>query len=105
MPSLYLVTGLAYSVIFTLAIVAFTGVERIEQFECNWKMDADKVEIDLSPVGGFGWSPVSSVELNEHVRKDRPPKVSVELPITRDFGRVRSRGIIKRVDGIAVREP
>jgi hypothetical protein len=104
-PSLYFVVGLVYSVIFTWMVTTFTGVDRVEQYECNWKMDAEKVEIDLSPAGGFDWSPVSSGELTEHLRKDRPPKLLVEVPITRDFGRVRSRGMIKRVDGIPVREP
>ncbi len=100
----YAVTGFAYSVLFVWAVLAFTGVKRLEQYECSWRMRPGQVEIDLSPVGGFGWSPVSSDALLEHLRQDQPATVHVEVPITRDFGRVRARGVIKRVNGIPVRE-
>jgi uncharacterized protein (DUF58 family) len=104
LPTLYLMIGLGYSAVFAGAAATFTGVTRVEQYDCNWRMDADVVEIDLSPAGGFGWARVASGELTAHLRKDRPAKVYVDVPITRDFGRVRARGMIKLVDGVRVRE-
>jgi hypothetical protein len=101
----YLVIGLVYSITFTWTVYTFTGVEHLEQYACAWnEADAGVVEIDLSPFGGFGRAGVASEELTEHLRKDQPPKVQVTLPIVRDFGRVRARGIIERVDSIRVRE-
>src|SRR5262245_38811618 len=58
--SIYVVTGLVYSILFVWAVATFTGVERLEGYDCRWRMQAGRVEIDLSPAGGFGWSPVSS---------------------------------------------
>ena len=104
-PALYLVTALGYSVAFVGAVVAVTGVERVERYECNWRVGAEGVEVDLSPVGGFGWSGIDSAELAHHLQKDQPPKVSVQVEIIRDFGSVRARGRILRVDGIPVHEP
>jgi hypothetical protein len=101
----YLVVGLSYSVVFVWLVSSYTGVERVERYECEWKVDAKGVEIDLSPVGGFGWSRVASTELADHLRKDQPPMVEVDVPIIRDFGSVRARGLIQRVDDIPVREP
>jgi hypothetical protein len=103
-PGVYAVTGSAYSILFVWAVFTFTGVEKLEEYECSWRMQSGQVEIDLRPVGGFGWSPVSSEALLEHLRKDQPATVHVEVPIIRDFGSVRARGAIKRVDGIPVRE-
>ena len=102
-PVLYLVTALGYSVAFAGTVFAFTGVERVERYECNWRMGAEGVEVDLGP--GFGWSRVDSAELAHHLEKDQPPKVDVEVEIVRDFGCVRAHGMIRRVDGFAVREP
>jgi len=104
-PVLYLVTALAYSVVFVGAVVAFSGVERVERYECNRRMGDEGVEVDLSPVGGFGWSRVDSAELAHQLEKDQPPTVFVDVEIIRDFGYVRARGMIQRVDGMTVREP
>jgi hypothetical protein len=104
-PVGYFVVGLIYTCLFAWSVATFTGVERVERYECAWKVDARGIEIDLSPIGGFGWSRVESIELADHLRKDQPPKVSVDVPVVRDFGRVRARGVIQRVDGIPVREP
>jgi hypothetical protein len=101
----YVLTAFGYSVAFVVAVVAFTNVERIERYECNWKMGAEGVEVDLSPADGFSWSRVDSDQLADHLLKDRPPKVSVDVEIIRDFGNVRARGLILRVDGFPVREP
>jgi len=103
-PSVYAVTGFVYSIFFVLAVVTFTGVERLEGYECSWRMQSGQVEIDLSPVGGFGWSPVSSDVLLEHLRNERPATVHVDVPVIRDFGRVRARGAIRRVNGVPIRE-
>jgi hypothetical protein len=102
---LYLVIALGYSVAFAGAVVAFTGVERVERYECNWRAGAQGVEVDLSPVGGFSWSRVNSAELAHHLQNGQPTKVSVDVEIIRDFGSVRARGRILRVDGIPVHEP
>jgi hypothetical protein len=104
-PVQYLMTALGYSVIFVGAVVAFTSVERFERYECNWRMAAEGAEVDLSPVGGFGWSRVDSAALAHHLQMDQPPKVFVDVEIIRDFGYVRARGMIQGVDGIPVREP
>ncbi|HVS40540.1 MAG TPA: hypothetical protein VMS17_33600 [Gemmataceae bacterium] len=101
----YVLTASGYSVAFVVAVVAFTNVERVERYECNWKMGADGVAVDLSPVGGFSWSRVDSDQLAHHLLKDGPPTVSVDVEVIRDFGKVRARGLILRVDGFPVREP
>lgn len=102
--SVYVMTGVGYSLLFVLAVFTFTGVERLEGHECSWRAHSGQVEIDLSPVGGFGWSSVSSDALLERLLMDQPARVHVEVPIIRDFGRVSARGAIRRVDGIPVRE-
>jgi hypothetical protein len=103
-PAGYLVVGLIYLSLFSWSVATLTGVERIERYECDWKVGAKGVEVDLSPIGGFGWSSINSAELSDHVRKGQPAKVWVDVAVVRDFGRVRSRGEIQRVDGIPVRE-
>ena len=103
-PSVYIVSGFAFSILFVWAVLTFMGVDRVEEYECNWRMQSGHVEIDLRPVGGFGWAPVSSEALLEHLRKDHPAIVQVEVPIIRDFGSVRARRGIQRVDGIPVRD-
>lgn len=103
-PLGYFVVGLVYSSVFAWSVAAFTSVERVEHYECAWKVDARGIEVDLSPIG-FGWSPVDSAELADKLRKDQPPKVCVDVPVVRDFGQVRARGAIQRVDGIRVQEP
>ncbi len=100
---LYLVTALGYSIAFAGLVFGFTGVGRVERYECTWRMAAKGVEVDLGP--GFGWSLVRSPELAHHLQKDQPPKASVEVEIIRDFGHVRARGMIRSVDGIIVDEP
>jgi hypothetical protein len=104
LSGVYVVTGVIYSILFVWAVSTFVGVERLEEYECGWRTQSGRVEIDLRPVGGFGWSSVSSNELLEHVSKEQPAMVQVQVPITRDFGCVRARGAIKRVDGIPVQE-
>ena len=104
-PFGYFVVGLGYTVLFAWSITTYCGVERLEHYECAWRSNADWIEVNLSPAGGFSWSRVSSSELRERLQKDQPVKVHVELPITRDFGSVRARGMIRRVEGIPVREP
>jgi hypothetical protein len=99
------VVGLIYSSLFAWSVATFTGVERVERYECEWKVGAKGIEVDLSPIGGFSWSRVESAELTDHLHKDQPAKVWVDVPVVRDFGRVRARGVIQRVDGIPVREP
>jgi hypothetical protein len=104
--AVYVMITLAYSFTFAWAIGTFTGVEREEEYACDWNVaDGGVVEIDLCPVGGFGRARVVSQELIEHLEKDKPPKVKLLVPIARDFGRVRARGMIVRVDGIEVRGP
>ncbi len=97
-------TGFAYSVLFVGAVFTFTGIEKLEGYECRWRVQSGQVELDLSPVGGFGWLAVSSDALLEHLRKDQPATVYVEAPVIRDFGNVRARGVIKQVEGIRVHE-
>jgi hypothetical protein len=80
------------------------GVKRVERHACVWKEDEGVVEVDLSPVGGFGTARVSSSRLAEHLRKDHPKLVSVVVLVVRDFGYVRARGPIEVVDGIRVHE-
>jgi hypothetical protein len=104
-PAGYLVVALIYSGLFVWSVATFMGVERVERYQCEWKVGAEGIEVDLSPTGGFGWSPVEAAELTDHLRKDHPAKVWVDVPVVRDFGRVRARGLIQRVDGIPVREP
>jgi hypothetical protein len=103
-PGVYAVTGFVYSILFAWAVFTFTGVESIEGYECSWRIQSSQVEIDLSPIGGFVWSPVSSDALLEYLRKDQPATVHVDVPVTRDFRSVRARGEIKGVNGIPVRE-
>lgn len=104
-PAGYLVAGLISLCLFTWSEATFTGVERVERYECEWKVGDKGIEVDLGPIGGFGWNRVESAELTDHLRKDQPAKVWVDVPVVRDFGRVRARGMIERVDGIPVREP
>ena len=105
LPVYCFVIALAYSVLFTWAVATFTGVEKIEGFACEWELDAEGVRIDLRPIGGFGWAYVRSDALVDHLRAERPATVSVEVPIVRDFGRIKSRGGIHRVEGFLVGEP
>ena len=103
-PNIYFISGFAYSMLFVWSVVMFTGIEKLEGYECTWSLQMGRIEVDLSPVSGFGRSQVSSDELLERLRKNQPAKIHVEVPVTRDFGRVRARGAIKSVDGIPVRE-
>ena len=101
----FLVIGMIYSLAFSGVVAVFTGVHRVEQFECEWSAaHADLVEIDLGSIGGFGKARVESEQLIEHLRKDQPPKVHVSVRIVRDFGRVRARGRVEYIDGIQVHE-
>jgi hypothetical protein len=103
-PPVYMVSGVLYSAAFALLLLTCTGIEKVEQYDCNWKQEGDIAEVDLRIIGGFGWGRVESRQLTEHLRKDKPQLVRVEVPIIRDFGRVRARGAIQRADGIPVRE-
>jgi hypothetical protein len=103
-PIAYAVVGFAFSALFAWVVFTFTGVERLEEYDCGWKIESGRVKIDLSPIGGFGPSLVSPDALLELLRNNLPATVHLEVPITRDFGRVRARAPIKRVNGILVRE-
>lgn len=100
----YVVVSCVCSCSFAWLIVTYVGVERIERYDCRWKAVAKGIEIDLSSIGGFGWGRVESAELYTRLQVDYPAKVSVELPVVRDFGNVRAIGVIHKVDGIPVRE-
>lgn len=100
----YAAVGSTYTAAFAIVIILFTGVERTEHFECNWKIASDGIEIDLRPAGGFGRPLVNAAELEKHLKHSNPPRVKVELRITRDLGQARARGRIERVDGFGVRE-
>jgi hypothetical protein len=103
-PVRYWKIGLVYTVAFVAVTSVCMGVKRVERHACVWKEDEGVVEVDLSPVGGFGTARVSSSRLAEHLRKDHPKLVSVVVLVVRDFGYVRARGPIEVVDGIRVHE-
>src|SRR6185369_15240555 len=37
-PAGYLVVGLIYSSLFAWSVATFTGVDRVERYECEWKV-------------------------------------------------------------------
>jgi hypothetical protein len=104
-PVGYFVVCLVCSMFFVWSVATFTGVERIETYACAWRVDEEGFEVDLSPVGGFTWSRVESAALADRLQKEKPRFVPVDVSVVRDFGCVRARGLIQRVDGISVREP
>jgi hypothetical protein len=101
----FFITSIAYTTVFGIVIGTYTGVERVEEYECGWKLEAGNTLLDLRAAGNFGWARANSAELTAHLKKNEPSKVQVKVPIVRDFGRVRARGRITAVDGFAVREP
>jgi hypothetical protein len=103
--SAYVTALYGYTAVFGIVIATFVGVEREEIYSCNWKTESGAISVDLSSIGGFGWTRVVSDELAEHLKKDEPSKVQVRVAITRDFGRIRAHRMIRTVDEIAVREP
>lgn len=100
----YSVVATLYSGLFIWTTVTFMGVERDEVHECAYRVTADGVDLDLAPISFHAWVRVRSDPLSAQLRATRPPRVRVAVSVTRDFGNVRARGMIRLVDGFAVAE-
>lgn len=100
---LYGVIGVIYTLIFAWAIHTHTGVTRLEQCDCNWKLLDGGVEVDLGD--GWGFERIQSAELTTYLKEQQPRKVQVVIPVTRDFGKARCCGKVESVNGIRVNVP